>query len=386
MVSKTTGSTSVNNSAPLLRITPISSAMLAATRPRDPRLSRQQPPFAGVPHNTSNNIETVIIDEKHKVKKPSSTISIDCANNKINKAGAISNTLTRKDPRLSKQVPGSKSNKSSNGRPASSDRSPTKSKSSPTPRKPASKSLNRINFVQIKGSSTNNNNNNPSSTNIITSDSNNSNSSKSVLSKDKGSSESNSNNNSSSSLSSSLSQSPTKLNSNKKRESEVTNKSPRSSNKKAIIAATASNNSESVKSRFRDKHIDESTPGSAEETEQRSAFKGLKTTTKNRNYMRRNRGQSSSPERPEPAQDVDLRLSAPPEKQLRLACDPPSNDVEEVAKSKTLEKHSQISPVLISLLFLYLLMFGIINTLSEVFTYFWPWYNPASLIYRCDNR
>lgn len=360
VLSKATTTALGNSNAPTLpRITPISSAMLAATRPtlRDPRLSRQQPTFAaGVPppQNTSNNIETVIIDEKHKVKKPSTTISIDCANNKINKAGAISNTLTRKDPRLSKQVPGSKSNKSSNGRPASSDRSPTKSKSSPTlSRKSGSKSLanrnNSSSFVHVKGSSTNN----FSSTN--TSDSNNSNSSKSVIPKDKGSSESNSNN-SSSSLSSSSSASPTKLNNNKKRESgdsiksELSNKSSRNS-KKPI---TTSGNSQSVKSRrFRDKYIDSADPAPAtaaasspptadsapDVAEQRSTFKGLKLTAKNRNYIRRNRAQSISPE---PTQDVDLRLSVPPpEKQPRLAPDPPAVQVEEVAKSKIrLEKHS----------------------------------------------
>ncbi|KAF2885051.1 hypothetical protein ILUMI_21106 [Ignelater luminosus] len=50
-----------------------------------------------------------------------------------------------------------------------------------------------------------------------------------------------------------------------------------------------------------------------------TSFKELKGSTKNRNYMRRNRNASVSPEPNN--QDVDLRLGAPPEKQPRLQGD-----------------------------------------------------------------
>lgn len=46
-----------------------------------------------------------------------------------------------------------------------------------------------------------------------------------------------------------------------------------------------------------------------------ATFKDLKVSTKNRNYMRRNRADSASPEA---THDVDLRLGGPPEKQARM--------------------------------------------------------------------
>ncbi|RZC34227.1 pre-mRNA cleavage complex 2 protein Pcf11, partial [Asbolus verrucosus] len=49
-----------------------------------------------------------------------------------------------------------------------------------------------------------------------------------------------------------------------------------------------------------------------------TAFKGVKNSAKNRNYIRRNRSPSYSPE---PNQDIDLRLTGPPEKQARLQGD-----------------------------------------------------------------
>lgn len=48
-----------------------------------------------------------------------------------------------------------------------------------------------------------------------------------------------------------------------------------------------------------------------------TTFKGVKSSTKNRNYIRRNLGAMS----PEPPRDEDLRSLGPPEKQLRLQSD-----------------------------------------------------------------
>ncbi|KAK5644187.1 hypothetical protein RI129_008032 [Pyrocoelia pectoralis] len=67
-----------------------------------------------------------------------------------------------------------------------------------------------------------------------------------------------------------------------------------------------------------DKHLPKSSKSDKEKFKSDGSFKDPKGSIKNRNYIRRNRNSSPSPEL---TQDVDLRMRAPPEKQPRLLGD-----------------------------------------------------------------
>ncbi|GLV35194.1 Pcf11 cleavage and polyadenylation factor subunit [Carabus blaptoides fortunei] len=387
------------------RIAPVNSALLNSVRPivRDPRLLRQQQQTSPtsrsvsssiaaatttqIPQITSNNFENVNIDEKHKVKSKShNTISLDCANNdkaSVNKSGAQSNTLTRKDPRLlSNKVQGSAANKSksNNGRPVSNERSPTKAKlTTSSSRKSSSKSSNFSSSLsssrsfkssgpqtaasmaaaqQHNNSKVLDGSNSSSTTGSIATDGilvSGNNHSKNINNKDNSSSTSKGNSdmtNKASTLSS-----PTKY----KKKTNTTAVSEHSSSQQH--PKRSKNSFAGNKSRSRDRpltsaaasataipaagdkydddslHTASSLPvavslsTAATSGQDQRTFKGLKVSAKNRNYMRRNRTVSVSPE---PTHDVDLRVGGPPEKQARLQ--PQLTDItEEAGKSTTID-------------------------------------------------
>lgn len=124
------------------------------------------------------------------------------------------------------------------------------------------------------------------------------------------SSNSDSKGDSSKSSSTSSLDSPTKTKSDKKLQSTV--KSPTKIKKKDVFSADKKVLKSPVKSDISKLHKSDLSP----------TFKDIKVSMKNRNYMRRNRKTSISPE---PTQDVDLRINGPPEKQPRLQSEPPED-------------------------------------------------------------
>lgn len=100
-----------------------------------------------------------------------------------------------------------------------------------------------------------------------------------------------------------------------------------SSDSKESSSKSSSSSAESLVKAKRDKKLHspvkstlkikkKPSPAKPEKTDVCPTFKDIKQSMKNRNYIRRNRKQSESPETT--SRDTDLRLGAPPEKQTRL--------------------------------------------------------------------
>lgn len=128
------------------------------------------------------------------------------------------------------------------------------------------------------------------------------------------SSKSSSSDGSSSKGSTSSLDSPSKIKSDKNDspKSRSPSKSPAKHKKKDISSRSDKKSEKSTKSSKSDSKCPKSDSSP-------TAFKDLKGSTKNRNYIRRNRDTSASPES---NYDVDLRLNGPPEKQPRLQPSP----------------------------------------------------------------
>lgn len=128
------------------------------------------------------------------------------------------------------------------------------------------------------------------------------------------SSKSSSSDGSSSKGSTSSLDSPTKNKSDKSDspKSRSPSKSPTKHKKKDVSSRTDKKSEKNTKSSKSDSKCPKSDSSPA-------VFKDLKGSTKNRNYIRRNRDASASPE---PNYDVDFRLNGPPEKQPRLQTSP----------------------------------------------------------------
>lgn len=112
--------------------------------------------------------------------------------------------------------------------------------------------------------------------------------------------------------------SPQKRNFDKKSDKKTEDRSPK---KKSESVSPRKHKKTEKRSRDRLDKVDSdsvnvtSSANLGNQTSPERVFKDLKGSTKNRNYIRRNRNVSISPE---PHQDVDLRVGVPPEKQPRI--------------------------------------------------------------------
>lgn len=307
----------ITTSAAGPRIAPVNISLVTAVRPvpRDPRLLGKTPaPQNSLPLNTHNSI---IVENNYKVKNSTKTHNItndiasstDSKLSSVNKVVAHGGTLNRKDPRLHSKVQGPLSFK---GKPAERDRS----------RSPVGSN------TSGKSQSTN------SSASPMSSPS------KSPARKSVKSQSRTSFNNRGSAKGGSAKTAPTSSpKSPSKHKKKTAEHSPRTSEKRA----KAQKSDKRSKDRGVPSTIDQvvvrtspvpTTVATVPVTPER-AFKELKPSTKNRNYVRRNRELSVSPE-PSPVQDVDLRVCvAPPEKQPRLQANATTLLEEATVKSKT---------------------------------------------------
>lgn len=308
------------------RIAPVSSALAASVRPviRDPRLAGKPTTSNAVPtaapnilSNYTNNSN--IVENNYKVKNSTKSHNIsndigstDSKLSTINKVGAQSGTLNRKDPRLHSKVQGPIS---SRGKAAESgrDRSPSSSNSLSS----------KNNTTNLTTSSLSASNKNPTRKSNVKSNTSSRSFNKGGKSTGGGGGKQGSKGNADLTVKAPSGSSPTKY----KKKSVSEHGSPRTDK------SDKRNNKGSSKS---DKRSRDRSSGDKYDNEQDSvrvsptvaaaasivvpvtperAFKELKGSTKNRNYIRRNRAISISPE---PNHDVDLRVGAPPEKQPRL--------------------------------------------------------------------
>lgn len=324
------------------RIAPVNSALIASVRPsgRDPRLAKLQapgtgsaaahahPPSAPVP-NTNHNIHTNnsnIVEHNYKVKTSSKTHNTDIAgtNSKLasNKVSAQAGTLNHKDPRLLSKVQGpinSRSKTTEGGKVKSPFSNNLSNKTSvPTSTVTSSSSSS----TQSSGNKNPARKSNKSSTRSFNK--------KSVKQSSKSTD--------SIKPSTSSSSSPSKYKKKSSEHSPRTDKSDKRSKSKSEKRSRDRSGSDKYENEQDSVHVSPTVvaaslpqPATVPSPPER-AFKELKGVTKNRNYIRRNRVISVSPE---PSQDVDLRVGAPPEKQPRLHVDPSPATEDGSNKSKT---------------------------------------------------
>lgn len=277
----------------------MSSALIASVRPavRDPRLAGKPTTSSPGPQNTlpTHTNNSIIVENNYKVKNAtkqhnivnSDIVSTDSKLATVNKANTHSGTLNRKDPRLHTKIQGpvnfrgkpfDASSGKTNNNSTSPQSSPTKKSQQKSSAKTQSRSFNKGAKATVSSAKQNTKN-----------------------------------------IADPSAKSPTK---HKKKSSE--HSSPHKSEKRLKSSTKSEKRSRDRSSGDKyesDKDsvnisptVNSTIVGSSPITPER-AFKELKGITKNRNYMRRNRAISISPE---PQQDVDLRVGAPPEKQPRL--------------------------------------------------------------------
>lgn len=291
----TTGNAAITvPSSTITRISPVSGPLVAACRPinRDPRLLRHQM-IRTVTTTTTTTTNTTTVNTNIKLENKSSSISDSMgSNNKgfnnnknirdsrteprlvVNKDTTITSSHQNQTSQVSRLKSQTHSSKKTNSL-KYSDHSLSSQKSSKS-LSLASRSINSRSGTESVSSSRS------STTSVLD------------MTLSKGKSEG---------KSTRLSSSPTK---NKKKDStsradKKVEKSPSKSSKC---------DKDSVKSGVKgDNSL--STTG--------ASFKEVKSTTRARNYMRRNRDLSVSPE---PSHDIDLRIGGPPEKQVRIQGDP----------------------------------------------------------------
>nr|XP_022903618.1 uncharacterized protein LOC111415946 isoform X2 [Onthophagus taurus] len=288
------GNSGVSN-ASTPKITPVNSALVAAAssgRTRDPRLARLQ--SSGGSTATSAPINTTVssnVPLENKSNINAETLGSNANNNKslnINKASVQGNS--RSDPRSQVSSKGS-------APPSAQTKSKTPTTQSLTKKSDKSSDLFSTKAVRAGRSGSK------------------------LSSPSKGSSGS----------ASSLDSSPTKNKSGKSESktggSRSSSASPNKHKKKekipkitsSSVPTSSSSSSSSLNNLGKaDKESRTLSPGKSQSDALTTTFKELKPSSKSRNYIRRNRDLSVSPE---PVRDVDLRLSGPPEKQARLQCD-----------------------------------------------------------------